>query len=46
MLPLKEDEEVKWDPEETIAEKVKLNPPKRKECRKGIKYLDFKQIIS
>ena len=46
MLPLKEDEEVKWDPEETIAENVKLNPPKRKKYRKRIKYLDFKQIIN
>ena len=35
ILPLKGDQEVKLEPEQTIAERVKLNPPKRKETGTG-----------
>ena len=38
-IPTLEDDEVKLEPEETIAERIKLNPQKRKNK-------DSKQIIS
>ena len=41
-LPLEGDEELKLEPEETIAERIKLNSQKRK----VIKNLDSKQILT
>ena len=37
--PLKDDEEVKLKPEESIAERAKLNPQKRKKNKIGLKIL-------
>ena len=37
LAPLKGDEEVKLEPEETIVEKVKSNPPRRKNEGTGLK---------
>ena len=46
MLPVEGDEEqVKSKPEETIAERVKLNPRKRKK-KEHIKHFDSKQTIN
>ena len=46
MLPVEGDEEqVKSKPEETIAERVKLNPRKRKK-KEQIKHFDSKQTIN
>ena len=39
MLPLEGDEEVKIEPEETIAERPKLNSRKRKTTGTGLKIL-------
>ena len=44
MPPLKCDEEVKLQPQKTIAERVKLHL--RKKNRKRIKSLDSKQIVN
>ena len=44
MPPLKCDEEVKLEPQETIAEKVKLHLRKKNSNR--IKSLDSKQIVN
>ena len=44
MPPLQDKEELKLEPEETIAERVKLNL--RKNNRKRIKNFDSKQVIS
>ena len=38
-MPLLQCNEVKLDPEETIAEIIKLNPRKRKNTGKGLKIL-------
>ena len=40
------DEEVKLEPEETIAERVKLNLRKRKKNRNRIKHVNSKQVIN
>ena len=39
MLPLEGDEQVKSEPEETIAEQMKLYPRKRKITETGLKIL-------
>ena len=43
---LEGDKEVKLEPEETIAERVKLNPRKRKKRRNKIQNIDSKQTIN
>ena len=45
-LPLEGDEEVKLEPEETIAETIKLNARKRKIPGTGLKFFDSKQSIN
>ena len=40
------DEEVKLEPEETIAERIKIRHSKMKKYRNTIKILDSKQIIN
>ena len=45
MSALESDEEVKLEPEETIAERIKLNPRKKKKMSR-IKNVNFKQIIN
>ena len=40
------DEEVKLDPEETIAERIKIRHSNMKKYRNMIKILDSKQIIN
>ena len=44
MTPLEDNEEVKLEPEETIAERIKLNPWKRK--KNSIKNIDSKQAVN
>ena len=46
MPPLEGDEKLKFKPEETIAERLKLNPRKRKKSRNRFNNLDFKQPIN
>ena len=44
MPPLEGDEEVKLEPEETIAERVKLSPLKSKKTGTQLKILNPKKI--
>ena len=44
--PLEGDVGVKLEPEETIAERINLNPRKIKKCTNRIKNLDSKQVIN
>ena len=46
MPPLEGDEKVKLEPEETIAERIKLNPQKRKTIGTGLKFLTLKKTIN
>ena len=46
MLALESDEEVKLEPEETIAERVKLNPRKRKIEETGLKILTPNKLLA
>ena len=46
MPPLEDDEEVNLEPEETIAEKIKLNPQKRKATRTGLKILTPNKLLT
>ena len=46
MPPIEGDEEVKLQPEETIAEKVKLIPQKRKKNKNRIKSFNSTQTIN
>ena len=46
MTPLEDNEEVKLEPEETIAERIKLNPWKRKKNKNSIKNIDSKQAVN
>ena len=46
MPPLEGDEEIKLEPEETIAERVKLNPRKRKNERTGLKILAPNKLLT
>ena len=49
MPPLEGDEEVKLEPEESIVERVKLNPRKRKEKKKtgtGLKILTPNKLLT
>ena len=46
MPPLEGNEEVKSEPKETIVERTKLKPQKKKKNRNRIKNLDSKQIIT
>ena len=46
MLALEGDEEVKLESEETIAERIKLNPRKRKKHRNRNKNFNSKQTIN
>ena len=46
MPPLEDDEEVKLEPEETIAEKSKLNSQKRKNEETGLKTLTRNKLLS
>ena len=44
--PLEGDEEVKLEPEESIAERVKLNPRKRKNEGTGLKILTPNKLLT
>ena len=46
VLPLEGDEEVKLDPEETIAQRVKLYPWKLKKWRNKVESIESKQTIN
>ena len=46
MLTLEGDEEVKIEPEETIAERLKLNSRKRKTKRTGLKILTLNKWLT
>ena len=47
MPPLEaDDEEVKLESEETVAERVKLNPQKRKNAGTGLKNLTPNKLIN
>ena len=46
MPPLEIDEEVKLEPEETIAERIKLNPRKRKTARTRLKILTPNNLLT
>ena len=46
MLALEGDEEVKVESEETIAERIKLNPRKRKNTGTGIKFLTPNKLLT
>ena len=46
MPPLELDEEVKLEPEETIAERIKLNSWKRKTTRTGLKILTPNNLLT
>ena len=47
MLPVEGDEEkVKSEPEETIAERVELNPQKRQKTRAGLKILTPNKLLT
>ena len=46
MLSLEGDKEVKLEPEETIAERVKLNPRKRKIEGAGLKILTLNKLLA
>ena len=46
MPPLEDDEEVKLEPEETIAKKAKLNSQKRKNEETGLKILTRNKLLS
>ena len=46
MLPLEGDEEVKIEPEETIAERLKLNSCKRKTTGTGLKILTLNKWLT
>ena len=46
MPPLEDAEEVKLDPEETISEKTKFNPRKRKNTGKGLKILMPSKLLT
>ena len=46
-MPLPEgDKEVKLEPEETIAERIELNPPKRKTTETGLKILTPNKLLT
>ena len=44
--PLEDNKEVKLDPEETITERIKLNPLKRKLTGKGLKALTPNKLLT
>ena len=44
--PLEDDEAAKLEPGETIAERVKLNPPKRKTTGTGLKILTPNKLLA
>ena len=46
MPPLEGDEEIKLEPEESIAERVKLNPRKRKNEGTGLKVLSANKLLT
>ena len=46
MTPLEDKEEVKSEPEETIAERIKLNPWKRKKTRTVLKILTPNKLLT
>ena len=46
MPPLEDDEELKLEPEETIAERIKLNPRKRKTTGTGLKVLTPNKLLT
>ena len=46
MLALEGDEELKLESEETIAERIKLNPRKRKNTGTGIKILTPNKLLT
>ena len=46
MLALEGDEEVELEPEEPTAERVKLNPPKRKKEGTGLKILTPNRLLT
>ena len=46
MPPLECDEEVKLEPEETIAERIRLNSRKRKTTRTGLKILTPNNLLT
>ena len=46
MLLLEDDEEVQFEPEETFAEKIKLNPRKRKKTGTGLKILTLNKLLT
>ena len=46
MPPLEDDEEVKSEPEETIAERLKLKPRKRKTTGTGLKIFTPNKLLS
>ena len=46
MPPLEDDEESKLEPEETIAERIKLNPRKRKTTGTGLKVLTPNKLLT
>ena len=46
MPPLELDEEVKLEPEETIAERIKLNSRKRKTTRTDLKILTPNNLLT
>ena len=45
MTALEDEEEVELEPEETIAQRVQLNPRKKKSNRTRIKNLDSRQLF-
>ena len=46
MLPLEDDEELKLEQKETIAERAKLNPQKRKNEGTGLKILSPNKLLT
>ena len=46
MPPLEDDEELKLEPEETIAERIRLNPRKRKTTGTGLKVLTPNKLLT
>ena len=46
MSALESDEEVKLEPEETIAERIKLNPRKKKRKRARLKMLTSNKLLT
>ena len=45
-LPLEGDDEVKLEPEETISERIKINPQKRKIIGGGLKILIPRKLVT